>query len=207
MRYLKTMFTAFVLTICLSLNAFAGNLSDLDIINYDQADAEILAGIENGIKDIPEEILRYHNYIGGSVTFIPSRLPGQEDNVAGLFYYSGPIENDIYVRVDTAFYDDNQNLPDVVLAHEIGHFIYKEWENNMSEDQKAGMNQLHDYWSKHRLDCYSIDETFAVLYSNAKLRPEKYDDKTNGLLRSAEEHVIAIAKANGITKEGDLLDR
>lgn len=197
MEILRTIAMSLILILIMQVPAQAGTLDDLRVIGIDKADQEVLEGIGRGLEGIPEEVLRHHRNTGKAVILTAGTLPGYDNAVAGLYFYSGPEKDTIYIRADADYYDRYQVPPDVTLAHEIGHFIYSRWRPNMSEEDRLQLEQLHDYWSRHRLDCYNPEETFAVLYSNCKIDPEMHDAETREFFRIAENYIVKLSQGPG----------
>ncbi|MDO4330814.1 MAG: hypothetical protein Q4C66_15965 [Lachnospiraceae bacterium] len=197
MKILRTIALGLSLALLMSASVQAGSLEGLRVIGIDKADQEVLEGIGRGLEGIPQEVLQHHRNTGKSVILTAGTLPGYDNAVAGLYFYSGPEKDNIYVRVDADYYNQYQIPPDITLTHEIGHFIYNRWHPSMGTEDQIQLEQLHDYWSRHRLDCYDPEETFAVLYSNCKIDPEWYDAETREFFRKAESYIIRLSQGPG----------
>lgn len=197
MKILRTIAMSLILILIMQVSVQAGSLEDLRVIGIDKADQEVLEGIGRGLEGIPQEVLQHHRNTGKAVILADDTLPGYDNAVAGLYFYSGPEKDNIYVRIDTDYYRQYQVPPDMVLVHEIGHFIYNRWNPSMSTEDQLRLEQLHDYWSRHRLDCYDPEETFAVLYSNCKTDPEEYDAETRELFQRAEDFIAELSRGPG----------
>lgn len=93
----KILFTL-VMMLAMGGQAYAGDLSMLNVIGAENASEEFTTTINASISKIPDHILECHKTLGATVSFSRGNLPGYDDTIAGIYYYDGDSRYNIMIR-------------------------------------------------------------------------------------------------------------
>lgn len=157
------------LTACISMTAFAADISKVTIDNYSTSSEAIQEEIAAGIEVLPDSVVDYFTATGGKVVLCDGILHfyNNADDIYVLGLYSNG-SNLMQIKIT----EDRINNPNVsikgTVVHEFGHFLYDEVVPYLSTEDKNTITNMYNYWSKYMLTCTNENETFAEQYRKLK---------------------------------------
>ncbi len=185
----KTLLTL-VMVFIMGGQAYAGDLSMLNVVGAENASEEFTTTINDSISKIPDHILDYHKKLGATVSFSRSNLPGYDNTIAGIYYYDGDSRYDVMIRTDEAFYANYRFDLATTLPHEIGHFVWDVgFRDAASEEDGRILKEQYDFWKNYRFDCKNQEETFAALYVTHLNYPDHLIQEANDMFDRCEERI------------------
>ena len=158
------------LTACISMTAFAADVSKLTIDNYSTSSETIQKEIAAGVEVLPDSVIDYFTAIRGRVVLHDGVL--HFNNNAYDIYVMGLYFNDSnLIQIRTT--EDLINNPNVsikgTVVHEFGHFLYDEVVPYLPTEDKNTITNMYNYWSDYMLTCTNENETFAEQYRKLRV--------------------------------------
>lgn len=180
---MKKRIAVILTTMCLTASqasiAMAANMSDLELVNYTE---DIASKMESSdvISKIPDEVFKYHKFVGGKVTFKPVVISPDGVKANGLYWATTDERDNIEISTSQDFMDES-------LAHEMGHFIY--FNTSMSDEDKEILNNLHRKYAGYDPSATKIEETFAARYASYIYSDYYLTEDEKSMFKRCEEQI------------------
>lgn len=163
--------TAIAALCCMAMSnmTYAADVNLLNVKNCTE-DIKTILNEDTAVKAIPDEIFKYHNELGHTVT-IKDKLIVNGNEAHGVYYNGGTEDGNIYMSLKTVN-DGFPNMLPFYFTHELGHFVY--FHGNFSEEDNAVLENYYNRFNGYNFSITGKEEAFAELYAQVKDRGATY---------------------------------